>query len=105
MITGIWKSDVFLLYIRKKVAQFSTKVLDKILQNNEFFTVLDFDRKIQEAKNGAFQSSLSNSDVDKKNGLPRALGTQKPFSIGRQNLHQYMGQLADGGRLGYGIRN
>ena len=35
----------------KYVAQFSTKVSDKMPQNKEFFTVPDFERKIQETKN------------------------------------------------------
>ena len=87
MIIGIWWSDASLLYIRKQVSQFTTKVSDKMLQNKEFFTVLDFGRTIQEAKNGAFPRSLSNPDIDKEKGLPRSLDTWKSVSIGRQNLH------------------
>ena len=86
MIIRRWQSDEFLLYIRKKVAQFSTKVSDKILQNKEFFTVPDFDRKIEESTNGAFPISLSTPDIDKENDLPRAFVTWKPVSIVRQNL-------------------
>ena len=51
LIIEKWQSDAFLQYIQKQVAQFSIKVPDKILQNKEFFTVPDFDRTIQEAKN------------------------------------------------------
>ena len=86
MIIRIWRSDAFLLYIWKPVAQFSTKVSDKMLQNKELFTVPDFDRTIQEVKNGDFPRFLSTPDINKENCLPRALGTWKPLSIGRQNL-------------------
>ena len=58
MIIGRWQSDTFLPYIWKQAAQFSTKASDKMLQNKSFFTVPEFDRTIQEATNGAFQSSL-----------------------------------------------
>ena len=71
MIIVIFKSDSFLLYIRNQVAQFSTKLSDKMLQNKEFFTVPDFDRTIQEVTNGYFPSSLSTSDIDKENVLPK----------------------------------
>ena len=62
------------------------KVSDKMIQNKEFFTVPDFDRKIQEATYGALLSSLITLDIYKDNGLPIALGTWKLVSIGRQNL-------------------
>ena len=88
MIIRIWRSDAFLLYIQKQVAQFSTKLSDKILQNKEFSTVPDFDRTIQEATNGAFPSSLSTPYINKENGLPRELGTGKPVSTDRQIFHQ-----------------
>ena len=39
-------SDAFLLYNCKPVAQFSTKVLDQMLQDKKFFTAPEFDRKI-----------------------------------------------------------
>ena len=50
MITGIWRSDTLLLYIQKQATQFSTKVSYKMQQNKEFFTVPNFERKIQEEK-------------------------------------------------------
>ena len=65
MIIGIGLSDAFLLYTWKQVAQLSTKVSDKMLQNKEFFTVPDFYRTIQEATNEASPSSLSTPDMDK----------------------------------------
>ena len=75
------------------------KVSDKMIQNKEFFTVLDFYRTIQEATNGAFLILLSTPDMDKEHCLPRALGTWKLVSMSKKNLHQYMGKLADRGRL------
>ena len=36
MIIGIWRSDAFLLYIRKQISQFFTKVSDKMVQNKYF---------------------------------------------------------------------
>ena len=88
MIIGRCQSDAFLVYIRKQVAKFSIKVSNKILQNKEFFTVPDFGRTIKEATNGELPSSIITPYIDKEDGLPRALGTWKPVSIGRQNLHQ-----------------
>ena len=96
MIIERWRSGAFLLYIRKQVAHFTTKVSDKMLKNKEFFTVPDFYRTIQEATNGAFLGSLSTPE----NGPPRAFITLKLVSISRQNLHQYMGKLADRCRIG-----
>ena len=100
MIIEGWLSDAFHLFICKQVAHFTTKVSDKMLKNKEFFTVPDFYRTIQEATNGAFLIPLSTPDMDKEHCLPRALGTWKLVSMSKKNLHQYMGKLADRGRLG-----
>ena len=42
MIIGRWRSDAFLLYIRKQVAQFSMDLSSRMLQHADFFTVPAF---------------------------------------------------------------
>ena len=71
LVITILYTITLLLYIRKKENQFSTKVSDKMLQYKELFSVPEFYRTIQEAKNGAFPSSLIAPYIDKENGLPR----------------------------------
>lgn len=46
VIIGRWKTDAFLRYIRKKIAQFSVNLSSKMTANENFFTVTDFQRKI-----------------------------------------------------------
>jgi hypothetical protein len=39
MLLGCWSSDSFLRYIRKQVKEFSNGVNQKMLTNDEFFTI------------------------------------------------------------------
>ena len=88
VIIKIFRIDAFLPYIRKQVAQFSTKLSDKNLENKYFFSIPYSDKTIQEATNGYFPSSPRTPNIDKEHGLPRALRTWKPVPIGRLNLNQ-----------------
>ena len=42
MMIGRWRSDAFLLYIRKQVQKFSEGLSDRMLQTEDFFTTPDY---------------------------------------------------------------
>jgi hypothetical protein len=39
MLLGRWSSDAFLRYIRKQVKEFSSRISEKMIQNENFFTI------------------------------------------------------------------
>ena len=78
MIIGRWRSDAFLRYIRKQVAQFSLHLSSKMLDNEEFFTTPDFINGIPRA------SEIPAPDLTNENGDPWSMGTYKPIAMSCQ---------------------
>ena len=80
MIIGRWKSDAFLLYIRKQVAQFSQNLSTQMLQNENFYTVPDFHRTLP--SNGPpMASTIPAPDVQNEGGLPQFMGNHRPIAL------------------------
>ena len=83
MIIGHWRSDAFLLYIRKQVTQFPVDLSSRMLEHAKFFTIPDFDRSDGRASDNAITIALHVPDnVMETNGLLRALGNWNPVQIG-----------------------
>ena len=78
MMIGRWRSEAFLLYIRKQVQQFSVGLSDKMLESEDYFTTPDY-RNI--ASSSASAPALASHL--KLNGLThKSLGTwHHPITI------------------------
>ena len=80
MIIGRWKSDAFLLYIRKQVAQFLQNLSTQMLQNENFYTVPDFQRALP--SNGPpMANTIPAPDVQNEGGLPQFMGNHRPIAL------------------------
>ena len=80
MIIGRWKSDAFLRYIRKQVAQFSQNLSTQMLQNENFYTVPDFQRALP--SNGPpMANTIPTPDVQNEGGLPLFMGNHRPIAL------------------------
>ena len=77
MMIGRWRSEAFLLYIRKQVQQFSVGLSDKMLESEDYFTTPDY-RNIASSSDSA--PALASQ---KLNGLThKSLGTwHHPITI------------------------
>ncbi len=51
MLIGRWSSDAFLLYIRKQVQEFSRNISNKMISNENFFTIPEASREDPRTRN------------------------------------------------------
>ncbi len=51
MLLGRWSSDAFLRYIRKHVKEFSKRISNKTIRNENFFTILSTNHKDADQSN------------------------------------------------------
>ena len=51
MLIGRWSSDAFLLYIRKQVQEFSKNISDKMISNENFFTIPEASKEDPRTRN------------------------------------------------------
>jgi hypothetical protein len=60
MLLGQWSSDAFLLYIRKQVKEFSSRVSSKMIRHEKFFTIpsVTLAQNPNSARNSALQHTL-----------------------------------------------
>jgi len=60
MLLGQWSSDAFLLYIRKQVKEFSSRVSSKMIRHEKFFTIPSVTpaQNPNSARNSALQHTL-----------------------------------------------
>jgi len=86
MIIGQWKSDAFLLYIRKQVAQFSQNLSSQMLQNENFYLLHNsfrFSTSTTTIQRPTYSmaNTIPAPDVQNEGGLPQFMGNPRPITL------------------------
>jgi hypothetical protein len=61
MLIGRWSSDAFLLYIRKQVQEFSRYISQKMISNENFFTIPEISNEDPRIRNHPLNLALQNN--------------------------------------------